>query len=146
MQDVNDQSRFYCPSSRLDTGELLAKAQRILALFAGCAVAAHLAITQIGGFSTAQRTVEPLTTRFIKREPRLTKPLEMKKQPRPRRPRLQRQMIYVRAQAKQGAVRSAFRAAQVLQSLTRPNANLERYARFQEVGPVSYTHLRAHET
>ena len=124
-------SRFYCPSFSLDLKHLLANPQRIVGIFGICAVAAHLTITQVGGPNTAQKATQPLTTQFIKRAPRLTKPLEMKKQPRPRKRRLQRQMIFVRARVNRREATSAFRATQVLQSLTQPSLSLKRYVGVQ---------------
>ncbi len=57
----------------------------------------RLVFTQMGSFREDQRTVKPLTTKFVKRQPRLTKPLEMKKRPIPKRRHLQRRMISVKA-------------------------------------------------
>ena len=92
-------SRFDCPSASVSLKSLLKRARSTLWIGLGLAVAGHLALTQVGSFSDEDKTTKPLTTQFIKRQPRLTKPLELKKRPRPKRRMMQRRMVSVKAQA-----------------------------------------------
>jgi len=69
---------------------------------------------------------KPLTTRFVKRQPRLTKPLELKKRPRPRQRQIERRMVAVKArlQRDQGAV--MLEPTHVLRGLARPRPDITR--------------------
>ena len=90
-------NRFYTPSLSLDLQGLLGRVEQGLAVFCGCAVAVHLSLTQVRGWSQRQKAVQLLTTQFIKRAPRLTKPLEMKKRPRPEQRPLRRETMATKA-------------------------------------------------
>ena len=72
-------SRFTVPSYDLDLKALIFKAQKVLPGALAVAAACHLTLTQWHGLAGEERTAKPLTTQFIKRAPRLTKPLELKK-------------------------------------------------------------------
>ena len=76
--------RFICASSVLSLARLLKQGHRRLLLGFTLAAVAHLSLTQIGVLREEERAVKPLTTQFIKRQPRLTKPLELKKRPQPK--------------------------------------------------------------
>ena len=70
-------SRFHCPSITLDLKGLLSKSRKLLYLCVVLAICVHLIATRWGGAQGEQKAVQPLTTKFIKRAPRLTKPLEI---------------------------------------------------------------------
>ena len=78
-------SRFDCPSVSLDLRSLLNRMQDALWTGLGFALVIHLGLSQLRGYGQEQRAAKPFTTQFVKRQPRLTKPLEMKKRPRPKR-------------------------------------------------------------
>ena len=62
------------------------------------AAALHLAVAGIDPFKeTEQKAPRPLTTKFIKRQPRLTKPLELRKIPQPKRQLARREVQLGRA-------------------------------------------------
>ena len=90
-------TRFDRPSSSLALRSLLRRARGVLYAGLGLAVVAHLSLALIGRAAEQQRAAKPLTTHFVKRVPRLTKPLELKKRPRPKRRMLRRQMVSVKA-------------------------------------------------
>ena len=79
-------SRFVCSSSALSLG-LLSRSRNGLWVGLGLAVLAHVWLTQITQVRQADRAAKPLTTQFVKRRPRLTKPLDLKKRPQPKRRR-----------------------------------------------------------
>ena len=86
-------SRFTSATSGLDLNALLRRTRRALWVALWVAVAAHLVVVGVNPFQqTLEKTPRPLTTRFVKREPRLTKPLELRKIPQPRRQMLRRQV------------------------------------------------------
>ena len=73
------------------------------------ALAAHLAVVGVNPFQQAlEKTPRPLTTRFVKREPRLTKPLELRKIPQPRRQLLRRQVRLAAARMDQVQATATF--------------------------------------
>ena len=57
----------------------------------------HPNFNAIIGQSDAGKPTRPLTTQIVKRQPRLTKPLELKRLPRPKRRRLHREMVALKA-------------------------------------------------
>ena len=63
----------------------------------GLAMVLHSFLSQATAVREQASAAKPLTTQFVKRAPRLTKPLELKKRPRPRRRTMQRKMVSVQA-------------------------------------------------
>ena len=121
-------SRFDCASSPLRLKALLAKPRRVFWTCLGVGVVVHLSLIRIGGVETAQKAAKPLTTHFIKRQPRLTKPLELRKRPQPRQRRIQRWMVSVRARASVRGREGGLQAAQALPSIAKPKAHINRIA------------------
>jgi len=117
-------SRFDCASSSLALKTLLTKTYRVLWICLGVGIIAHLSLMQIGIAEQEQRVVKPLTTQFVKRQPRLTKPLELKKRPRPKRRTMQRQMVAVRAKVDRQDLSSRGRPVELLGSLARPQTTI----------------------
>ena len=104
-----DTSRFASPTLGLDLDRLLLQARKALWAAFGVAVAAHLVVVGVNPFQqTLEKAPRPLTTRFVKREPRLTKPLELRKIPQPKRQMLRRQMRLAAARMDQVQATAAF--------------------------------------
>jgi len=76
--------------------------------------------------------VRPLTTQFVKRQPRLTKPLEMKKRPRPKHRPIRRQMVSVKAKATSGRTASAFEAPRIIEGLSQVSIAVGRSSGYQD--------------
>jgi hypothetical protein len=93
----------------------------------------HLVLSQVAGFREEEQVAKPLTTQFIKRQPRLTKPLEMKKRPQPKRRRLQRKMVSVEARANREMRGSSLRPSEMLQSIAKPSISIGRSVATQEL-------------
>ena len=127
-------SRFDCPSASLRLRVLLKQTRKVLWSGLGLALATHLALSQLEGLGEEQTASKPLTTKFVKRQPRLTKPLEMKKRPRPRQRRIQRKMVAVQARTQRQQFTTGIHPADVVQRLARPNVDVSRMTRFQGVG------------
>ena len=73
-------SRFVAPTSSLDLGTLLLRARRAFWVSIGVAAALHVALVSFNPFEeAATKAPRPLSAKFVKREPRLTKPLELRK-------------------------------------------------------------------
>ena len=121
-----DTSRFYCASASLRLGMLLKQAQKALWGAMILAIVVHLLLPQIGSRQATQQTAKPLTTQFVKRQPRLTKPLELKKRPQPKRRRIQREMISVKARVDRKEVVSSIQVLGVINTLAKPQIDVSR--------------------
>jgi len=122
-------TRFVAPTSSLQLKRLLARMRRVLGTCLALALAGHLAMMGLGGPEAEQRTAKPLTTQFVKRAPRLTKPLELKKRPRPRQRRVERQMVAVKAKAHREGPPATLQTTRVVSTLARPHVELSRLVR-----------------
>ena len=132
-------SRFACLSSALDLRSLCNPVPFVLWGCLGLSILVHGGLTEIGSMQSEKKTERPLTTRFVKRKPRLTKPLEMKKRPRPKRRRMQRQLVSVEAKASREQWANVIIPPQVLASLARPSSSIRRVTGFQEIGLEPHT-------
>ena len=118
-------SRFASPTSALDLDGLLRRARKALWVALGLALAAHLAVVCGNPFQqTLEKTPRPLTTRFIKREPRLTKPLELRKIPQPKRQLLRRQVRLAAARMDQVQATATFDTRGLLGQTTTTSTSL----------------------
>ena len=124
-------SRFFCPSVSLELRALRNRGRRLLWIALGLALGAHIALTQWRGLMDEQKTVRPLTTQFIKRRPRLTKPLELKKRPRPKQRRMRRKMVAVKARTERQQTTTTLLPVEIIGQLTRPEASLSRTVSFE---------------
>ena len=127
-------ARFECSSASLTLKALLKRSRKALYIGLGLAVALHAFLSQVRGPAEENKAAKPLTTQFIKRQPRLTKPLELKKLPRPKQRRVQRRMVAVTARARGYREVSRIQTAQVTRSLARPVIHVRRGAAFQATG------------
>ena len=120
-------SRFHCPSCPLTLRGLLTRRT----LWAGLAIAfaVHAASTQLKAAQRRQEAPKPLTTRFVKRQPRLSKPLELKKRPRPKQRQIQRRMVAVKARIGRYGKASALSPSAAVQGLARPKSLVRRHVR-----------------
>ena len=102
-------SRFASPTRDLDLDHLLVRARKALWIALGGAVVVHLVIVGVNPFEQAlEKRPRPLTTRFVKREPRLTKPLELRKIPQPKRELIRRQVRLAEARMDQVQATAVF--------------------------------------
>ena len=86
-------SRFASPTSGFRPDELLGPLRKVFWSSFCLAALLHLALVAIDPFKErAAKAPKPMTTKFIKREPRLTKPLELRKIPQPRRQMVRREV------------------------------------------------------
>ena len=127
-------TRFYCPSVDLDLSALLKRTQRAMWIGLIFAMAIHLSFTGLKGIGQEQKATKPLTTQFVKRQPRLTKPLEMKKRPRPKRRTMQRTMVSVKARVDRQRVASDIQPVQMIRSLAKPSVGVGRTLSLEQSG------------
>ena len=119
-------ARFDYPSVSLSLKGLVKGTRQGLWLGAALALGIHLIGTQVRALDEARKAPTPLTTQFIKRQPRWTKPLEMRKSPEPKRRRVQRAMVSVKAREGRQPPTSPFPASGVIPSMARPNTAVGR--------------------
>jgi len=132
-------SRFDCPSGSLDLKGLLAKTRRVFWIALSIALGVHLGMTQIRVSQEKERAVKPLTTKFIKREPRLVKPLELKKRPKPKPRPMRRKVVTVKAKiSRREMFQSTAPPLRVLDSLAKPRGGVARTVSFEPVQLEGY--------
>ena len=119
-------SRFACPSSSLELAVLLKRMRKAFWISLVLGIAVHLSMTQVTVFEEKRSGIKPLTTKFIKRAPRLTKPLEMKKRPRPKQRQIQRKMVAIKAKVNRRDLASRVQPLQVMRSLAKPHIQMSR--------------------
>ena len=93
---------------------------------AGIAALVHLCLAGIAPADRQRQAAKPLTTQFVKRQPRLTKPLEMKKRPRPKRRHIERTMVSVKARVERRTGLVSVQAPRLVNSLARPAVSVAR--------------------
>ena len=126
-------SRFYCPSITINLKGLLAKTRKEFRIALLLAAIVHISFAGFRGLELQQKVAKPLTTQFIKREPRLTKPLEMKKKPRPKRRQMRREMVSVKARVNRKRVSGTIQSDRLVGRLARPTSHIGRAVTVDDV-------------
>jgi hypothetical protein len=115
---MTSSSRFASPASGLDLDTLLGRLRQTLWLSLGLAVLVHLMLVGVNPFARqAQRAARPLAAKFIKRQPRLTKPLELRKIPKRKRQMVRRQVRVAAARMSQVQATAAFSTRNLIAGL-----------------------------
>lgn len=110
-------TRFASPTQNFDLDVLVSRLRKGFALSVGIAIMLHLAIAGINPFKEAEKKApRPLTTKFIKREPRLTKPLELRKIPQPKRQMARREVQLAKARMDQVQATASFNTRSLIAS------------------------------
>ena len=120
-------SRFASQISAFDPSILLRELHKYLLLSLILAVGVHLCAVIINPLDEVVETApRPMSTKFIKREPRLTKPLELRKVPKPKRQMIQRQSMITRARMDQVKATASFSTVSALNMASGPTMNVAR--------------------
>jgi len=110
-------TRFASPTQDFDLDMLVRRLRKGFVLSVGLAAALHLIVAGINPFKEAeQKAPRPLTTKFIKRQPRLTKPLELRKIPQPKRQMARREVQLARARMDQVQATASFNTRSLIAS------------------------------
>ena len=105
------------PASDFDLAELVRRLRRGLLLSLALAVGLTLVFVALNPFRQVEiKAPRPLTTKFIKREPRLTKPLELRKIPKPKRQLARRQVHLAAARLDQVQATTNFNVRSLISS------------------------------
>ena len=110
-------SRFVSPTSEFDLDVLVSRLRKGFWASVVLAVVVHLVVVWVNPFrETKVKAPRPLTTKFIKREPRLTKPLELRKIPQPKRQLARRQVRLAGARMDQVQATASFNTRSLIAS------------------------------
>ena len=110
-------TRFDSPTSGFDLDEIVSRLRLSFLIFVGLAAIVHLAVVGINPFEEAKtKSPRPMVTKFIKREPRLTKPLELRKIPQPKRQMARRQVQLAQARMDQVEATASFNTRSLIAS------------------------------
>jgi len=123
--------RFGSPSAQMRLRPLLRESRGPLVAGLGIALLVHGVCTQWSRQAAQQKPFKPLTTRFVKRQPRLTKPLELKRRLRTRRRKIQRRMVVSRPSVGRKGMGFSLRADQLLGAVSVPRTELPRSPRLE---------------
>jgi hypothetical protein len=125
--DTTKSTRFISAVSSFNPDALLRELHKYLLFSLIAAVGIHLAAAIIDpADEVVKNTPRPLTTKFIKREPRLTKPLELRKVPKPKRQMIQRQSVALRARMDQVRATASFNTNSALNNAAAPSMSIAR--------------------
>ncbi len=116
-------NRFRGPAADVDLGRLLNKGLKITGACFALALIGHLAFMLQEIDSGDEEAQRPLTTRFVQRQPRLTKPMEMRKKPKPRQRKMVRQQV--KLQARQTRLTNTAVGGISLRSMAAPQVTLD---------------------
>ena len=106
---MNRSSRFARTTAGLDLKALLSPLRKVFWLSLGIAVLLNAILVLLNPFQQqAEKAPRPLTTKFVKRQPRLTKALELRKIPQRKRPMIRRQVRAAAARMDQVQATAAF--------------------------------------
>jgi len=109
--------RFASPTQDFDLDVLVSRLRKGFLVSVAIAAVLHLAAAGINPFKeTKKKAPRPMTTKFIKREPRLTKPLELRKIPQPKRQLARREVQLARARMDQVQATASFNARSLIAS------------------------------
>ncbi len=125
--------RFSCASSELSLASLLVRTRKALVIAFGIALGIHLFLFQLRFAEEKGRVSRPLATKFIKREPRLVKPLELRKRPRPKPRIMHREVVMVKAKINRPVASTVPPSLRVLDSLAKPSSSPARTVGFQDL-------------
>lgn len=93
-------SRFVGPASAVDLKRLINRTLYLvwICLFMAVSVHTFFMVRRLE-MVREEKAAKPLTVRFVQRRPRLTKPMEMRKRPTPRRRKMTRQKVEIKARS-----------------------------------------------
>ena len=108
-------ARFASPTADFDLDVLISRLRKGFLVSVGLALVIHLAVVGLNPFEQAKtKAPRPLAIKFIKREPRLTKPLELRKIPQPKRQLARRQVQLTRARMDQVQATASFNTGSLI--------------------------------
>ena len=131
-------TRFASPTQDFDLDTLARRLRRGFAIALAFAVALLLVIVAINPFEEAEKKApRPLTTKFIKREPRLTKPLELRKIPQPKRQLARREVQLAQARMDQVQATASFNTRSLIAGVSGSGIRLSGQSAFSPTNTMT---------
>ena len=130
--------RFSSPTQDFDLDSLVRRLRRGFAIALASAVALLLIVVAINPFKEAEKKApRPLTTKFIKREPRLTKPLELRKIPQPKRQLARREVQLAQARMDQVQATASFNTRSLIAGVSGSGIRLSGQSAFSPTATMT---------
>ncbi len=131
-------TRFASPTQDFDLDSLVRRLRRGFFIALASAVALLLIVVAINPFQEDEKkTPRPLTTKFIKREPRLTKPLELRKIPQPKRQLARREVQLAQARMDQVQATASFNTRSLIAGVSGSGIRLSGQSAFSPTGTMT---------
>lgn len=131
-------TRFASPAQGFDLDSLVRRLRRGFYIALASAAALLLVVVAINPFKQDEKkTPRPLTTKFIKREPRLTKPLELRKIPQPKRQLARREVQLAQARMDQVQATASFNTRSLIAGVSGSGVRLSGQSAFSPTGTMT---------
>ena len=131
-------TRFASPAQGFDLDSLVRRLRRGFYIALASAAALLLVVVAINPFKQDEKkTPRPLTTKFIKREPRLTKPLELRKIPQPKRQLARREVQLAQARMDQVQATASFNTRSLIAGVSGSGIRLSGQSAFSPTGTMT---------
>lgn len=131
-------TRFASPAQGFDLDSLVRRLRRGFFIALASAAALLLVVVAINPFKQDEKKApRPLTTKFIKREPRLTKPLELRKIPQPKRQLARREVQLAQARMDQVQATASFNTRSLIAGVSGSGIRLSGQSAFSPTGTMT---------
>ena len=131
-------TRFASPTQDFDLNSLVHRLRRGFFIALASATALLLIVVVINPFKEEKKKApRPLTTKFIKREPRLTKPLELRKIPQPKRQLARREVQLAQARMDQVQATASFNTRSLIAGVSGSGIRLSGQSAFRPTNTMT---------
>ena len=131
-------TRFASPTQDFDLDSLVRRLRRGFLIALASAAALLLIVVAINPFKEEEKKApRPLTTKFIKREPRLTKPLELRKIPQPKRQLARREVQLAQARMDQVQATASFNTRSLIAGVSGSGIHLSGQSAFSPTATMT---------
>lgn len=131
-------TRFDSPAQDFDLDSLVHRLRRGFFIALASAAALLLVVVAINPFKEDEKKApRPLTTKFIKREPRLTKPLELRKIPQPKRQLARREVQLAQARMDQVQATASFNTRSLIAGVSGSGIRLSGQSAFSPTSTMT---------
>ena len=130
--------RFASPTQDFDLDILVRRLRRGFFIALASAAAVVLIVVAINPFKEEEKKApRPMTTKFIKREPRLTKPLELRKIPQPKRQLARREVQLAQARMDQVQATASFNTRSLIAGVSGSGIRLSGQSAFRPTNTMT---------
>ena len=131
-------TRFDSPAQDFDLDSLVRRLRRGFFIALASAATLLLVVVAINPFKEDEKKApRPLTTKFIKREPRLTKPLELRKIPQPKRQLARREVQLAQARMDQVQATASFNTRSLIAGVSGSGIRLSGQSAFSPTSTMT---------